>query len=336
MDAEPAADSSAEAFTTDTAGLDASSSDRAGTDAAADGGRDAGAQVAGDVPAATGPNVDRTAPQLFEIRFKANVADPTATAVLADQLGYLDTRVAPAGKLVVHLHGAGTPTGSCGSAEHSQVLAGMGFHVFNPCYLADYGVANCGADIGGCRLEAFEGIDHHTLINVTPGNSIEQRVVKGLAHLVTRNPQGDWGYFLDGAKPRWSAIIISGLSHGASSAGLIGIYRVVDRVVMLSGPLDTNQAWLERAPLTPIDRFYGFTHTGDDQHAGHLAAFTDMNLPGAPVAVDGATAPYAGSHRLVSSAATSDGHGSTQAGGSSPRSGSAYLFLPVWRVMYGR
>ena len=39
------------------------------------------------------------------------------------------------------------------------MLAGQGFHVFAPCYLSDYGVGSCGDDIGGCRLEAFEGVD---------------------------------------------------------------------------------------------------------------------------------------------------------------------------------
>jgi hypothetical protein len=48
--------------------------------------------------------------------------------------------------------------------------------------------------------------------------------------------------------------------------------RDVERVVMLSGPLDTDQAWLTGVPVTSIDRFWGCTHTGDEQHAGHLQA----------------------------------------------------------------
>jgi len=58
--------------------------------------------------------------------------------------------VAPVGKLVVYLHGAGAPA-TCGSPTHQQILAGMGFHTIGPCYVADYGVGNCGSDIGGCR-----------------------------------------------------------------------------------------------------------------------------------------------------------------------------------------
>jgi hypothetical protein len=280
-----------------------------------------------------GPNVDTSDPQLYETQFTPDQADPAATDVLGTELAYLDTRVTPRGLLVVYLHGAGTPS-TCGSTAHGTMLAGLGFHVLSPCYNSAYGVGNCGDDIEGCRLEAFEGVDHHPFIDITPPNSIETRVAMGLAYVQTQNPEGDWTYFVDGDAPRWSKIIISGISHGASSSGVIGLHRSVNRVVMLSGPLDTGQAWLSKPTLTPIDRFWGFTHTGDGQHPGHLEAFEAQGLPGMPTSVDGAMPPYGGSHRLVSSAPTSDGHGSTQAGGASPMDGSGYLFQPAWDLMY--
>lgn len=282
-----------------------------------------------------GPMVDVSDPKLWEFQFKADDADAAATLALGTQQAQLDTTVTPVGKLVVYLHGAGAPE-TCGSGAHGRELARMGFHVMQPCYVSDYGVNNCGDDIGGCRLEAFEGVDHHAFIEITPPDSIETRVVKGLEYVQAMHPGGDWQYFIVDGKPRWSEIIISGISHGASSSGVVGMARAVDRAVMLSGPLDSDQAWLKGVPLTPIDRFYGFTHTGDDQHMGHLKSFGDMMLPGQPVVVDGAAPPYDGSHRLVSSAPTGDGHGSTQAGGASPKDPQdAYLFLPVWRTMYG-
>lgn len=282
-----------------------------------------------------GPNVDVSAPQLYETTFVANEADAAATLTLGTQLAHLDTRVTPRGRLVVYLHGAGTPS-TCGSDAHGEVLAAMGFHVFAPCYSSAYGVGNCGADIEGCRLEAFEGVDHHAFIDIGVPDSIEGRVVAGLTFLDVANPEGDWSYYLDGEAPRWDKIIISGISHGASSSGVIGIHRDVDRVVMLSGPLDSNQAWLSKPPLTSIDRFFAFTHTSDEQHPGHLASFEAMGLPGEPVDVDVVQAPFQNSHRLVTSAPTGDGHGSTQAGGSSPTSpDGGFLFLPVWQALYG-
>jgi hypothetical protein len=282
-----------------------------------------------------GPMVDVTDPQLHEFEFTAQDADAeTSTHHMSTQLAHLDTNATPLGRLVVYLHGAGTPT-TCGSRAHGEVLAAMGFHVVHPCYVSDYGVGNCGDDIGGCRLEAFEGVDHHPFIAIAPPDSIETHVVRALQYLQTMHPGGDWQYYLDGETPRWEKIVISGISHGASTSGVIGMNRGVDRVVSLSGPLDTDQAWLLGDPITPIDRFWAFTHTGDEQHPGHLQSFDDMMLPGEPVVVDGMAPPYGGSHRLVSSAPTGDGHGSTQAGGSSPQDGDAWVFDPVWRLMYG-
>ncbi len=281
-----------------------------------------------------GPQVDTTDPQLHEAKFTADAADPNAKARLDTQLAYLDTTVPAQGILVVYLHGAGTPA-TCGSTEHVKMLAKLGFHVMSPCYISDYGVDNCGADIEGCRLEAFEGVDHHAFIDIQPPDSIEMRVVKGLEYVQTQIPQGDWTYFLEGDKPKWSKIIISGISHGASSSAVIGLHRSVQRVVSLSGPLDSGQAWLAKPPLTPRERFYAFSHTADSQHVGHLQSFEDMGLMGMPVSVDSTAVPYDQSHRLITSAPTTDGHGSTQAGGVSPKDmNGAYQFLPVWQTMY--
>lgn len=293
---------------------------------------DAPDDAAGDPPIA----VDTSDPKRHTFTFKANEADPAAKESLGTQGAYLDTRATPKGKLVVYLHGAGSsaPT-SCTQGELANVLAPMGFHLLTPCYDSYYGVGNCKDDIGGCRLEAFEGVDHTKVIDVKPADAIEPRIVAALKFLATKHPGGDWTYFLEGDKPRWSKIVIAGISHGASSAGIIGMVRKVDRVVMLSGPLDSKQAWLEKTPVTEIDRFFGFTHTADSQHAGHLAAFETMGLPGAVTSVDDASPPYGGSHRLKTSAPSSNGHSSTQPGSASPKSGGAYVFLPVWKYLFG-
>ncbi len=315
------------------AGETASGAGGAGTGGVGAGGATGGGGQGGEVD--PGPNVDTSSPQLYETSFGPEEADPAATLTLETQLAYLDTRVAPRGRLVVYLHGAGTPT-TCGSTEHGKVLAAMGYHVFSPCYSSGYGVGNCGDDIEGCRLEAFEGVDHHAFIDISVADSIEGRVVAALAFVQASNPEGDWTYYLDGDAPRWDRIIVSGISHGASTSGVIGIHRNVDRVVMLSGPLDSNQAWLSNPPITPLERFWGFTHTDDDQHAGHLVSFETMGILGEPVSVDDISAPFEESHRLITSAPTDDGHGSTQAGGSSPTNpDDSYVFLPVWQTLYG-
>jgi len=247
--------------------------------------------------------------------------------VLGTQFAYLDTRSVPRGKLVIYLHGAGDFS-NCGNGALGTLVAGWGFHWFGPCYLSNYGVENCGSDIEGCRLEAFQGTDEHAFVDIKPPDSIETRIARGLVHLQELNPQGDWRYFLNGSTPRWSDIVITGHSHGASSSGVIGMHRSVSRVVMLAGPYDPGQAWLSGDSLTPPGLFFGFTHSADSQHSGHLAAFAALGLPGEPTRVDGAAAPYGGSHRLYSSASVGDAHGSVT-------SGNIAEFVAVWRYLYG-
>jgi hypothetical protein len=270
--------------------------------------------------------VDRSNPRLYEGQFSADAADPAATKALGKQFAYLDTRVEPQGKLVIYLHGADDYT-ACGNGAFGTLIASYGFHYFAPCYLSNYGVENCGSDIEGCRMEAFEGVDHHSFLTIGRPDSIEERIVRGLKQLQMLNPGGDWQFFLDGNAPRWSEIVITGHSHGASTAGVIGVHRNVFRVVMLAGPNDPGQAWLTSTPMTPIDRFFGFSHTGDGQHTNHLAAWASLKLPGAVTRIDGAQAPYGNSHRLESSVSAGDAHQSVG-------SGTVNEFKPVWHYLY--
>ncbi|MDP1830048.1 MAG: hypothetical protein Q8L48_42690 [Archangium sp.] len=328
------------------ASLDAGESIDAGASPDA-GDLDAGATDAGDLDAG-GPDagpadagvlvVDRSNPQLYRFQFTAASADADAGRAMGNEVAALDTRVPSTGLLVVYLHGAGAPA-TCGSTAHGDFLAARGFHVIGPCYVSDYGVGNCGADIGGCRLEAFDGVDRTSVIDIKPPDSIEVRVVRMLQRLQALNSKGDWQFFIVDGKPRWDRIIISGISHGASTAGVIAKVRPVARAVMLSGPLDTNQAWLSQASLTPPDRQWGFTHSVDPQHPGHLSAFGVLQLPGAPQRIEAGARPWNGSHRLFTSIDAGNGdssHSSTQAGGSSPRApDGGYLFGGAWNELYG-
>jgi hypothetical protein len=284
------------------------------------------------------PQVDRSRAVLTSIEFRADEADPAARVALGRQLAFVDPAAEPKGLLIVYLHGGGEERAVCGEGERGfeRLLAGMGFHVLSPCYVADYDLKLCGADARACRLEAFDGVDRSAAIDVKAADSIERRVVMGLRYLQAHDPGGDWQFFLDGDQPRWSAIVLSGRSHGASSAGLIAKQREVARVVMLAGPLDRGQAWLAAPSITPIERFYGFSHQDDEQFAGHLEAWATMGLRGPPINVDDANPPYGGSHELTSAAPTVHAHSSLVLGDSTPRAddGITPLYVPVWRYLY--
>jgi hypothetical protein len=118
--------------------------------------------------------------------------------------------------------------------------------------------------------------------------------------------------------------------------------RMVERSVSLSGPRETNATWLKGTPATPIDRFYIFTHVNDDGHDEHLRCAQTLHVPGTPINVEMASAPYGGTHVLVGAQVTNaqgqriDGHNATEGRAESPKdAGGKFLYEPVWRYMYG-
>jgi hypothetical protein len=316
------------------------------------------AKSASAPPAPAARRPDRTAPQvstgeqrLYEHALEPARLDPAADKYLAEEYAVLDTRVPAAGKLVVYLVGANNKPAS--GRPMMQELAAMGFHVVAPMYanpdIRPYCAPDKDADEdchAKLRLEAFEGTPQSPHLEVSRANSAEGRVVRMLAHLDRIQPGADWGFFLEGDRPRWSQIVIAGHSHGASSAGLIGKVRAVDRVVMLSGPFDNRGGkpapWTARPGLTPVERVYGFSHTLEEQHAGHLQDWEAMGLGalGPVVVVESAAPPFGGSHRIVTSLPPGEGvnpHGMTAAGRASPRlPDGAYRFAPVFRYLFGR
>jgi hypothetical protein len=278
--------------------------------------------------------------------------DPAADRWLQDQYAYLDPLVPRASKLVVYLVGANNKP--AGGRPMLQELAHMGFHVLAPMYANDYDIRGICAPAkdpdqdchGKLRLEAFEGIDHSPHLEVSPANSLERRVTRLLTHLHATFPAEGWGAYLDGDQPRWPSIIVAGHSHGASSSGLIGKVRRVDRVVMLSGPFDNRDGdpapWTRKTPLTPLDRYYVFSHTLEDQFSQHLKDWEAMDLArlGPVVNVDGVAPPFSGTHRLVTTLQPAPGknpHGVTAAGAASPVGPDGrYVLSRVFGYLFGK
>jgi hypothetical protein len=273
----------------------------AATDAAQAGG-DGAAAASGDDPPDRALMIDKGSPQLYTIKFKPSEADPGITANDAVQTAYIDTRAAQIrGKLVVTLSGTSNPPGPLGLASYA---ASLGFHAFAVAYHNSYNpTTQSNPDFfGQARFDEFDGMGRQKSFTVARAESVEVRVTKALTYLQSKNPQGDWSYYLrkDG-QVRWSDVIFFGQSHGATSAAAYAKLRRVWRAVSMSGPRDTTPVvatWLTLPSPTPIDRYYGFTGTQDPQHPDHLKAMEVMGYVGAVVDITQAKPPYGGSHRL--------------------------------------
>jgi hypothetical protein len=249
-------------------------------------------------------NVDNKSPQVYAIHFKPTDVDPQSTGKDESQTALVDTSKTMQKKLVIVLAGSNGAPGPIGVANF---VAGLGFHAYAIAYHDEY---NASQGTGGnpvmCTNSRFNELDGMgrtpSLVKVPRADSVEERMLKALPYLQTKNPQGDWAYYLqkDG-KIRWSDVIFIGHSHGATSSAAFAKIRRVWRAISLSGPRDDNPVpatWLTMPSATPLDRYYGFTGTTDAQHADHIKSMELQKYPGALTSVEGAQPPYGGSHRL--------------------------------------
>ncbi len=296
-----------------------------------EGALDAGTADAGADNA--GPVVDRSDPDLYEFALLPSDLDPDVSDFDEEQFAQLDTRTQPLGKLVFFLPGANNTPAAW--RNHGRKLAEFGFHVVIPHYNNSWGSA-CSGQGGDCnantRWEALMGEDTSSVIEVSRADSAEARVLAMLEYLSEEHPAGDWGYYLnaDGSL-RDDQVIIAGISHGASSTGLFASRRKFYRAVMHSGGYGN----LGDNPQTPIEVFYGLSHTDDEQHAAHLSSWESAGLLGSPTNIDG-QASFGEARQLITSEPNTYPHCSVAVHSSSPTDADgAYLFEPAWRYMYG-
>lgn len=249
-------------------------------------------------------NVDKQNPRLYTVVFKPTDADSQSTGRNLQQTAMVDTSKAMQKKLVVVLAGS---NGAPGPIEVASFSASLGFHAYAIAYHNEYDASTyrpANPDVfGNSRFNELDGKGRTpSQENVPRPESIEVRLAKALPYLQSRNPQGDWTYYLQKTGDvRWSDVIFIGHSHGASSAGAYAKMHRLWRAISLSGPRDTNPVvatWLTLPSVTPIDRYYGFTGTLDSQHADHIKAMEIMHYLGALTSVEGAQPPFGGSHRL--------------------------------------
>ncbi|WP_231753367.1 BPSS1187 family protein [Rosistilla carotiformis] len=255
----------------------------------------------------------------------------------------VDTRVAPKGKLAIWLMGH-----NGGLFERWNEY---GIHAIGVSYargwfgkLAPPQPSDAYAR-GRIRLEAATGLDFSDELDLMPPDGAAERARQLLLWLSKENPQGNWQQFLadGGSRLRWDKIIMTGASHGSTTAARFAKHQRVDRVVMLCGPRDQDQDWQSLPSATPANRFFGFTHvldggwTGD--HYCRSWEMLGMNAFGPIVDVDSTTPPYENSRSLITAADVGGdagrAHGSVTPGRSSPKNEDGGLkFDPVWRYLY--
>jgi hypothetical protein len=221
------------------------------------------------------------------------------------QHAVVDTRVTSQGKLVIWLMG------------HNQGLferiSSYGYHGIQPHYSNGWFAGltktqyedGSGTAIGKVRLEAATGEDFSPLVNIPKPDGIMERSLQFVKWLATENPEGRWEQFItaDGNGLRWEKVIMSGISHGSTTAARFGMYQKVDRVVMFSGPRDNTETWQGEASATPSNRFFGFSHVLDGgwaaDHYCRSWQLLKMHNHGPIVNIDVANAPYGNTRCLI-------------------------------------
>lgn len=295
-------------------------------------------------------------PQSYKLQVRASAVDPRAKEYPeigfvfgsdekpADmQFASVDTRVAPQGKLTLWLMGHNS-----GLFER---LNDYGIHAIGVSYARQWFGTLCQpapSDAyarGRVRLEAATGLDFSNELDLQLPDGAAERTRQMLLWLTKQNPQGNWGQFLadDGSRVRWDKVILSGASHGSTTAARFAQYQRVDRVVMLCGPRDQDQDWQGLPSATPASRYFGFTHVLDGGWTGHHYdrswELLGLQAFGPVVDVDAESPPYQNSRRLITAADVGGdagrAHSSVTPGGSSPENAAGEkLFEPVWEYLY--
>jgi hypothetical protein len=222
--------------------------------------------------------------------------DPAIDKALAAHYVWLDPSAKPNRKLLVFMPGANNQPVSWQRLQ--QQAARMGYHVIGLMYQNDVAVVEkcngssdplCSENI---RLEVLDGVPRSESVDVSPANSIDNRLTKLLIWLDDNFADEGWSQFLEDGAPKWRRIVVSGQSQGAGQAALIGKLRRVDRVVMFSGPPDARVAgqadhWVGIGE-TPAAKYFALFHDRDHTVDGIRANLGALDLQrfGDPVKVE--------------------------------------------------
>lgn len=235
-----------------------------------------------------------------EINFLIETKDGKPADV---QQASVDTSVKPRGKLVIWLMG------------HNQQLFdrvnSYGLHAIRVHYANKWFSICCQEKPvgehcrGNIRLEAATGEDYSDEVDIPKPDGMMERAYQFVKHLAKEHPEGKWDYFLtaDGTGLRWKDVIVSGSSHGATTASRFAKHQKVSRVVAFCGPRDQYQSWQALNSATPENRYFGFSHVLDAgwtaDHYCRSWELMGLHKFGPIVNVDHNEPPYGNTRRLV-------------------------------------
>jgi hypothetical protein len=312
-----------------------------------------GRALAADVPL----TFNDPQPQRYDLTARASQIDPRARAhpeidfvfekggKPADtQRASVDTRVKPQGRLVIWLMGHSAPLFE---RVNSYGLHAIQVHYANG-WFGKFGNMSPGDDgklLGKIRLEAATGEDFSPLVSIPKPDGMMERALQFVKWLAKHNPPGRWDYFLtpDGNGLHWDRVIISGSSHGSTTAARFAKHVKVDRVVMFCGPRDQLEDWQALPSATPANRFFGFSHVLDSGWSGdhYCRSWELLGLHqfGPIVNVDRARPPFGNSRRLITDADVKNdakrAHSSVVPGNASPKDAAGkFLHEAVWRHLF--
>jgi hypothetical protein len=198
---------------------------------------------------------------------------------------------------------------------------------------------------GDIRLEAATGQDFSAEVDIPKADGMMERAFRFVKHLSETEPEGNWQQFLsqDGEGLDWEKVIVSGASHGSTTAARFAKHQRVARVVALCGPRDQFQTWQTLPSATPENRFFGFSHVLDDgwvnDHYCRSWELLGLNQFGPIVDVDRSEPPFENTRRLITRFDVDQdpkkAHSSVQPGKYALKDNDGnFAHDSVWRYMY--
>ena len=252
--------------------------------------------------------------------------------------------VAHRGRLFVYLHGLGGV--ASGATELIKTAAELGFHAVGITYVNEVvPFASCGTVSSQCyedlRREMLDGVDRSPFVDISPANSVVNRVRRLVEHLEQLHPGEGWGSFAPSGEPAWGSIVVWGHSQGGANAAMLARHVALAGVAMSGQATDfvngQPASWWS-THLTLTQRMYGFCHT-QDQLSAKLLVWDRQGLDDFGPVVDIALSPlpYQGTHQLSTSvppAVSGQFHNSVVADAVTPRNPDGTpVYEPVWRFM---